>query len=101
MSVLITAKIPADVDIFTKSVQERGEDFTAVAERGKAAGAIHHQFGVGPDYVLVIDEWDSAEHFEAFFTAPDLQQFVAEVGGDTSVPPEITVATSIDSADRF
>jgi len=101
MSVLVTAKVPADVDLFTKSVQERGEEFTAVAERGKAAGAIHHQFGVGPDFVLVVDEWDTVEHFEAFFTAPDLQAFVAEVGGDTSVPPEMTVTTSIDSADRF
>ena len=101
MSVLITVKVPGDVDIFTKSVHERGDDFAAVAERGKAAGAIHHQFGVGPDFILVVDEWDAAEHFEAFFTAPDLQAFVGEVGGDTSVPPEITVTTVIDSADKF
>jgi len=61
MSVLVTVKVPGDVDIFTKSVQERGEEFAAIAE----------------------------------------QAFIAEVGGDTSVPPEITVTTSIDSADRF
>jgi quinol monooxygenase YgiN len=101
MSVLVSLKVPGDVDIFTKSLEERADEFRQISESAKQVGAIHHQFAVGPDYVLVVDEWDSAEQFETFFTDPKLQQFIGEIGGDTSVPPEITVGTSIDSPDRF
>ncbi|KAA1419506.1 hypothetical protein F0U44_13850 [Nocardioides humilatus] len=101
MSVLVTVKVAADVELFQKSLDARGDEFVAISQRGKAAGAIHHEFGVGPDYVLVIDEWDTAENFEAFFTSPELQAFIPTIGGDTSVPPEITFATALDSLDKF
>ena len=101
MSVLVSLKMSGNVDIFTKSIEERAEEFVQIAESAKSAGAMHHQFAVGPDYVMVVDEWDSAEHFEAFFSDPKLQEFIGEIGGDTSVPPDITVGNSVDSADRF
>lgn len=101
MSVLVCIKMPANVDVFAQALEERGEEFREISERGKAAGAIHHQFALGPDYVVVLDEWDSAENFEAFFGDPQLQSFIAEVGGDPSVPPEMTFGTSVDSLDRF
>lgn len=37
---------------------------------GKAAGAIHHRFGIGDGFVAVIDEWESVEHFQKFFSNP-------------------------------
>jgi len=101
MSVHVTVKMPGNVDVFTKSLGERAEDFVRISTAGKAAGAIHHRFAVGPDYVVVIDEWDTAEHFEAFFSDPELQAFIGEVGGDTSGPPEIIVGEVIGSPDHF
>ena len=80
MSVLVSLKMSGDVDLFTKSLEERAEEFKQIAESAQGVGAIHHQFAVGPDYVLVVDEWDSAEQFEAFFSDPKLQTFIAEVG---------------------
>ncbi len=49
---------------------------------------------------MIVDEWESADDFQKFFTDPDLQAFIASVGGAAG-PPEVTVCTAIDSADRF
>jgi len=101
MSVLVTAKINGDVAVFRKSLVDRAGELEKFAELGRESGAIHHRFGVGDGYVLVIDEWESAEQFEKFFGDPDMQAFVGSMGGDTSVPPEITVAEAISSVDEF
>jgi quinol monooxygenase YgiN len=90
-----------DVAAFRAALSERADDFVAVSQRGKAAGAVHHQFGIGDDYVLVIDEWDSPANFEQFFSDPELQKFIGDVGGDTSAPPDITIAEAVDSSDKF
>ena len=101
MSVLITVKIQGDVDTFRQAMADRAEEFRAVAERGRQAGAVHHRFGVGPGFVLVVDEWGSAEQFEKFFGDPDMQAFVGSVGADTGVAPQITVCAALDSPDQF
>lgn len=101
MSVLITIKVGGDTDAFRKALTERSDEFQAISERSRTVGAIHHRFGVGDGYVLVVDEWESPQQFEAFFTDPKLQQFIGEVGGDTSTPPDITVTEAVVSADMF
>lgn len=101
MSVIITAKVHGDTNVFRKSIEERGDEFAAFVESSQAQGAIHHRFGIGDGFVLVVDEWDSPAAFEKFFTAPELQAFIATTGGDPNTPPEITVAEAISSADEF
>ena|SRR5882757_8017197 len=101
MSVLVTIKMNGDTDIFRKSLAERADEVVTISEHGKASGAIHHQFGIGDGFVLVVDEWDTVEHFQAFFGDPKLQTFIGEIGGDTSMPPEITVTEAIDSPDKY
>jgi quinol monooxygenase YgiN len=101
MSVLIAAKVKGDVAKFRASLTERADEYEAIAKRGQAAGAIHHRFGVGDGYVLVLDEWESPEQFEKFFGDPELQSFIASVGGDTSTPPEILVFEAVESSDQF
>jgi quinol monooxygenase YgiN len=101
MSVLISFKVPGDLDVFTKSLDERADEFRQLAEKAQAAGAVHHQFALGPDYVMVVDEWDTVEHFQGFFGAPELQAFIGEIGGDSSAPPDFTIGTCVDSADKF
>ena len=64
------------------------------------AGAIHHRFGVGDGFVLVVDEWESAGQFQQFFSNPDLQAFIAAMGAEPG-PPEITVTEAVDSVDQF
>ena len=66
----------------------------------KAAGAIHHRFGVGDGCVVVNDEWESAEAFEKFFSNPDLAAFIGSVGAAPE-PPELIIAEAVASPDQF
>ena len=101
MSVIITAKVFGDTDAFQKAAINRADEFKQVSETGRSRGALHHRFGIGEGFIYVIDEWDAPEHFEAFFTDPKMQEFVASVGADPTIPPEITVTEAFPSADEF
>lgn len=101
MSVLITGKMTGDVAAFRKALDDRADEFATWADKARSGGAIHHRFGLGDGFVMVIDEWGSAEQFEAFFGDPELQAFVASAGGDPSAPPEITVTEAVSSVDEF
>ena len=101
MSVLITIKVGGDVTAFRRAVTARAEEFAKFGSASQAVGAIHHRFGIGDGYVLVVDEWETAEQFEKFFSNPELQTFIGEIGGDTTAAPEITVTEAIESADQF
>lgn len=59
MSVIVTAKVPGDTDLFRKTLAERADDIIKISEQGRAAGCIHHQFAVGEGFILVVDEWES------------------------------------------
>jgi quinol monooxygenase YgiN len=100
MSVLIIAKFQADTAKFRQSLSERADEYAKISEESKAVGGLHHQFGIGDGYVLVVDEWDSVEHFQAFMANPDLQAFIGSVGGAPE-PPEVIIAEAVASADQF
>jgi quinol monooxygenase YgiN len=99
MSVLITMKMQGDVKTFRAALIERAEEMAGIAEQAKRQGALHHRYGVGADFVVVVDEWETAEQFESFFGTPELQAFVAAVGG--SGEPEVWVSEAVSSADQF
>jgi hypothetical protein len=100
MSVLVILKVQGDTATFRQALQDRGDEFAAMAERAKAAGAIHHRFGVGDGFVSVVDEWGSADQFEAFFSDPGLQEFIGSIGADPA-PPELTISEAVSSPDQF
>jgi quinol monooxygenase YgiN len=100
MSVLVIAKFHGDTAAFRQALAERGEEFAKIAETSKAAGALHHRFGIGDDFVVVVDEWESAAHFEQFFADPALQSFIASAGA-APVPPEVTITEAVTSPDQF
>ena len=79
MSYLVTMKVPGDLGVFTKALVERADEFRAVADKARAAGALHHRFGLGDGYVHVIDEWEAINEFEAFFNEPTMQAFIGSV----------------------
>ena len=100
MSVLVVIKVSADTDAFQKALADRADEFVAVRDRAIERGAIHHRFGIGDGFVLVVDEWETKEGFEQFFGDPTMQEFVASIGG-TPAPPEITFSEALPSADEF
>ena len=100
MSVIITLKFPGDVARFRQALTEHGDQFAKMADEARASGAgIHHRFAVGDGFVLVVDEWESPEHFQKFFANPDLQALVASAGATGE--PEVTVAEAISSPDEY
>lgn len=101
MSVLITLKVKGDTDKFRKALTDRADEFAKVSQSSRDAGAIHHRFGVGEGYILVVDEWETPEQFQKFFMDPKLQAFIGEIGGDTSSPPDMTITEAVESSDQF
>ena len=100
MSVLVIAKFQGDTAVFRQAVAERGEEFAKMSESAQAAGGIHHRFGVGDGFVVVVDEWETAGHFERFFADPGLQAFIGSIGA-APVPPEVTITDAVSSPDQY
>jgi hypothetical protein len=101
VSALTVVKVNGDVNRFRQALADRGDEFAKIADEAKSKGALHHRFGLGDGFVLVVDEWESADAFTQFFSNAELQAFIGSVGGDTSTPPEITVTEAISSPDEF
>jgi hypothetical protein len=99
MSVLIIGKFPGDTAVFKKVLTDQAVELAGVAEQARAAGAVHHRFGVGDGFVVIVDEWESPQQFEQFFTRADIQALVGEMGA--SGPPDITVVEAVTSPDQF
>ena len=100
MSVLVLGKFRGDTTTFRKALTDRADEFVKIAEQAKAAGGIHHRFGIGDGFIVIVDEWESADHFQQFFANPDLQAFIGTVGAEPG-PPELTMAECVTSADQF
>jgi quinol monooxygenase YgiN len=100
MSMVVIGKFQGDTAKFRQALAERADEFVKIADAARSQGAIHHRFGIGHGFVMIIDEWETVEHFQQFFSNPDLQAFIATVGADPG-PPEVTIAEAIDSADLF
>jgi hypothetical protein len=99
MSVIVTVLIPGDTDQFRSWIADDIDNIVAISQRGKEAGAMHHVFAIGDGEVLVVDEWDTAEHFEEFFARPEIAEAMAK--GGAQGPPTVSFYETVDSADRF
>lgn len=100
MPKLITVQIDGDTEKFQQSLTDRASEYASIASQSRAAGAIHHRFGVGDGFILVVDEWATEEQFEQFFKNPDLHSFISSVGGDPETA-EVTVTDATTSPDQF
>ena len=100
MSVLIIGKFRGDTDVFRKALAERAGEFEKFGAAARPAGALHHRFGVGDGFVVVVDEWESIEQFQQFFGNPELQAFIGSIGA-VPEPPEMIVCEAVASADQF
>ena len=101
MSVLIVTKVAGDTAKFSQSLTDRAAEYEKISADARTKGAIHHRFGVGNGHIVIVDEWETAEQFQQFFSAPELQAFVASVGGDASSPPEVDVSERVPSSGEF
>ena len=100
MSVLVVSKFEGDTAKFREALTERAGEFEKFRDMAVAAGAIHHRFGIGDGFVVIIDEWESAEAFQNFFANPDLQAFISSAGA-APVQPEMIIAGAVTSPDQM
>ena len=100
MSVLVIGKFKGDTAKFRQALTDRADEFAKIADAAKTVGALHHRFGVGDGYVIIVDEWESIEPFQKFMADPELQAFIGSVGA-ASEPPEVIVAEAVISSDQF
>jgi len=100
LSVLVIGKFQADTATFRQALGDRAGELAGYADMARAAGGIHHRFGVGDGFVLIVDEWESAEQFEQFFGNPELQAFVGSIGA-APAPPEMTISEAVASPDQY
>ncbi len=100
MSVLVIVKIKADKAAFERLVAERGDEMREISSRGRAAGALHHRFGMGNDgTVLILDEWSSAEAFQQFFSDPAIAAVMQDSGVQGA--PEVLIVEALETPDQF
>jgi len=100
MSVLMVMKTGADPSTFERVTQAHSEEMQGIADRGRAAGALHHAFFAGDGEVIIVDEWDTADNFKSFFEneGPNIGPLMAEAGAQ---PGEPRFYEKVDSADAF
>jgi hypothetical protein len=101
VSVVVSVKVRGNTELFRKALVDRADEFSQIGDRARPSGALHHRFGIGDGFVHIVDEWESAEQFQQFFSQPDLQAFMPQVGADLSTPPEITISEAITTPDEF
>lgn len=100
MSVLVVGKFQGDTAKFRQSQIDRAGEFAKISEMARSEGGIHHRFGIGDGFVLIVDEWETVQQFEQFFSNPDLQAFIGSVGG-APAPPEVIIAEAVSSPDQY
>jgi heme-degrading monooxygenase HmoA len=102
MSVIVITKFPGKAaDLERLASGEHADTLRRISEDGRAQGCLHHQFAEDSDgNVLVVDEWDSADSFNAFFAAQDdIKKLAADAG--VAGPPTSTSHRILDTPDRF
>ena len=103
MSVVVMTKFPGGkASKMEAIVGKHSEALMRVSDAGRRQGCLQHMFVEDSDgNVLVIDEWDSRESFDAFFAAS--QGDIGPIAADAGVtgPPTSTTYRILDTPDRF
>jgi hypothetical protein len=102
MSFVVTVRVPGDSNRFREFLSDsaNADRLKAIADDGKSRGAIHHRFGVGDGFVLVVDEWENPQQFQDFFEGnAEIESVIRESGGQGA--PEVTVAEALETPDQF
>lgn len=92
MGVLVVMTVPGDTAQFESFTSANKQRVEALSEKAKAAGCTAHKFAVGDGQVIVVDEWASADQFEAFISSPEIQEVMGQMG--TTGEPQITVGVA-------
>jgi hypothetical protein len=99
MSALIIGKFQGDTAMFRQALTERAAEFEKISADARAQGSLHHQFGVGDGFIVLVDEWETLQQFQQFFSNPDLHAFIGSIGATGQ--PELTITETVASASQY
>src|SRR5690242_3989217 len=102
MAVLMTLQLAGDPARIEQALTSDPERLQAVSERAKGKGALHHAFYANADGsgVLVVDEWETVEGFQQFFSeSQEIGEMMAEAG--VTSQPQPNFWNALDTPDRF
>lgn len=94
-------RVKGDGAQFERVANERGESTRAIADRGRAAGAIHHAFYAADGEVVVVDEWDDPASFQKFFEAEQANIGPLMEAAGVQGEPEVTFYRKLETGDAF
>lgn len=100
MSVIVMGRVAVEPHIMKKVMEERADDFLAVAADARSKGCLHHQFVIAGNEVGLVDEWESAEQFQEFFANQATIREIMQAAGATA-PPQFATYEQLPSPDRF
>jgi hypothetical protein len=100
MSTIVVLRIPGDPATFQQYANANPEQMKRIAAEGKAKGAAHHMFASGDGEIIVVDEWDSAENFQAFFAGQTEIPEMMRAAGATGAP-KVQFFKQMDTPDAF
>jgi hypothetical protein len=100
MSVIVIGRLTVDPANVAKLWVDRKADFEGIAERARAAGAMHHRWGFGENEVILLDEWRDAASFQKFFESETVIPQLMQAGGVQGAP-EFTIVEAKDAPDQF
>jgi hypothetical protein len=90
MSVLMILRLDADPAKLEEVAGKDPDRMKAILDEAKDRGLIAHRFyGTGTGKVVVVDQWESADGWQSFFSAAsdDIRSVFQEVGvGNQPVP---------------
>jgi hypothetical protein len=99
MSVLVTMRVHGDTGQFRRFLESDGDRLRQLASEARAKGCVHHRFALGGGYVLIVDEWESADAFRSFFSSNTVTRVMRDAGAQGQ--PEFEFAEAIESPDQF
>jgi len=100
MSVIVFVRFKTDPETLERVAGENADAMRQIAEDAQARGALHHCFIETDGDVMVIDEWESGEAFQAFFASnEEIPRIIGATGA--AGPPEISVHRKLDTPDVF
>lgn len=102
MAVMMVLSLEGDPARIQQALNSDPERLKAVADRAKGKGCLHHAFYGNADGsgAVVVDEWESAEAFQQFFSeSQEIGQMMGEAGVTNQPTP--TFWNQLDTPDAF
>ena len=100
MSVTILGHLKGDPEKIKQTFVKHATEMEQVTKTAVSKGAITHRFMQGDGEIVIVDEWDTAAHFQEFFSSqPVIGQMMQEAG--VAGPPDVKVFENLVTVGDF